>query len=146
MKKHVSILLVLGLMAVTATSVNAQCKTFAKNVCKPMLDPFIHDGNYNAAILTEGEEAELYKTFYSGQTYRISICGSEALPNIEFKVLDSEDNVIFDNKQSNFTQKFDFKTPTSQQLKIYIKVPASGKNQEEINSGCIAIMFGFKDE
>lgn len=124
----------------------AQCKTFAKNVCKPILDPFIHDGNYNAAILTEGEEAELYKTFYSGQTYRISICGSEALPKVQFKVIDSDNNVLYDNKDKGFSPVWDFKTEASQQLKIHIKIPASGKNQEEINSGCVAIMFGFKDE
>jgi hypothetical protein len=123
-----------------------QCKTFAKNVCKPVLDPYIHDGNYNAAILTEGEEAELYKTFYSGQVYRIAICGSEALPKVQFKVVDNDNNILYDNKNNNFSPKWDFKTEASQQFKVYVKVPASGKNQEEINSGCVAIMFGFKDE
>ena len=38
---------------------NAQCKNFAKKVCKLELNPYIHDGNFNAAILTEGEDAEL---------------------------------------------------------------------------------------
>ncbi len=133
-------------LALLSFNANAQCKTFAKNVCKPILTPYLHDGNYNAAILTEGEEAELYKTFYSGQVYRITICGSEALPQIQFRVIDSKNNVIYDNKSQNYATSYDFKTDASQQLKIHIKVPASGKSQEEINSGCVAIMFGFKDD
>ncbi len=142
--KIASILAVLALVPLQKT--NAQCKTFAKNVCKPSLDPYIHDGNYNAAILTEGEEAELYKTFYSGQVYKIAICGSEALPDIEFKVIDGDNNVLFNNKDNDYAQTWDFKTEASQQLKLHIKVPASGKNQEDIKSGCVAIMFGFKDQ
>ncbi len=146
MKRFFQLITIIALFAIIPSKINAQCKTFAKNVCKPTLSPYIHDGNYNAAILTEGEEAELYKTFYSGQVYRISICGSEALPKIAFQVIDSENNVLFDNTQNNDVQTWDFKTQASQQLKIHIKVPSSGKNQQDINSGCVAIMFGFKDE
>ncbi len=146
MKRFIQIISLTVLLGVFPVLSNAQCKTFAKNVCKPQISPFIHDGNYNAAILTEGEEAELYKTFYSGQTYRISICGSESLPKIQFMVIDSDNNVIYDNSTQNFNPFWDFKTPTSQQLKIYIKVPAGKKSVEDINSGCVAIMFGFMDE
>jgi hypothetical protein len=138
--------IIIALAVFIPTNSNAQCKTFAKNICKPELDPYIHDGNYNAAILTEGEEAELYKTFYSGQTYRVCICGSEALPNLEFQVIDSDNNVIYDNSKDDYAQIWDFKTEASQQLKIHIKVPSSGKEQEDIKSGCVAIMFGFKEE
>jgi hypothetical protein len=53
------------LLSVTTINVDAQCKAFAKKVCLPELAPYVHDGNYHAAILVEGEEAELYKTFYS---------------------------------------------------------------------------------
>jgi hypothetical protein len=147
MKRFSSLFLILiATILIVPTISNAQCKTFAKNLCKPELNPYIHDGNYNAAILTEGEEAELYKTFYSGQVYRLCICGSEALPNVEFRVVDGENNVLFDNAQNDYTRIWDFKTEASQQLKIHIKIPASGKEQTDIQSGCVAIMFGFKDE
>lgn len=146
MKRYLLSVITFTFLVLVSLTTNAQCKTFAKNVCKPILDPFIHDGNYNAAILTEGEEAELYKTFYSGQTYRIAICGSEALPTVQFRVIDSDNNVLYDNKSNNYAQSWDFKPEASMQLKIHIKVAASGKTQEDINSGCVAIMFGFKDE
>lgn len=126
--------------------IHAQCKGFAKKVCKTELGDYIHDGNYHAAILTEGEEAELYKTFYSDQQYRIAICGTDALPDIQFKVIDANRNVLYDNKTNNYARSWDFKLESSQQLKIVVKVTTSGTSSEaNPQQGCVAIMFGFKD-
>lgn len=146
MKRVFQILILFLSLIVGLQNVNAQCKGFAKKICKVELEPFIHDGNYHAAILTEGEEAELYKTFYSDTEYRISVCGSDALPNVEFKVIDANKNVLYSNKDHNFSRTWDFKLESSQQLKILVKVHPSGKNAEEVVSGCVAIMFGFKEK
>jgi hypothetical protein len=140
------VIIFLALLLGTSSAANAQCKSFAKKICKVELTPFIHDGNYHAAILTEGEEAELYKTFYSDTEYRIAVCGSDALPNVEFKVIDEKKNVLYTNKDHNFARYWDFKLESSQMLKIIVKVHPSGKNAEEVVSGCVAIMFGFKEK
>ena len=144
------IFLTLAFLAVFSFDAASQCKNFAKKVCKLELNPFIHDGNYNAAILSEGEDAELYKTFYSGQSYRILICYSDALPEIHFKVMDVERNVLFDNSKRSFTNKWDFKPEASQQLIIWLKVGTfeTEANAEDIDlaSGCVAILFGLKEE
>ncbi len=145
MKKIFYILLIFSLIIITNITVNAQCKGFAKKICLVELEPFLHDGNYNAAVLSEGEEAELYKTFYSNTDYRIAVCGSDALPNVEFKVLDGDKNVLYNNKDRNFARTWDFKLEASQQLKIIVKVHPSGKTNEELISGCVAIMFGLKE-
>jgi len=126
-------------------SVSAQCKGFAKKICKLELIPYVHDGNYHAAILTEGEEAELYKTFYSGQSYRLAVCGSDALEDIEFQVIDAYKNVLYDNSENEYKRVWDFEVEASQQLKIMVKVPISTTQSEYPASGCVAIMFAFKD-
>jgi hypothetical protein len=123
---------------------NAQCKNFAKKVCKLELTPYIHDGNFNAAILTEGEDAELFKTFYAGQEYRISVCGSESIPKVEFIIMDVDRKVLYSNAKQNFATSWDFKVEATQQLIIVVKVPASDDKSAEIASGCVAIMFGLK--
>jgi hypothetical protein len=146
MKKYLPYIAAFALLVAFNISGNAQCKGFAKKLCKLELAGYIHDGNYHAAILTEGEEAELYKTFYAGQNYRLAICGSEALPAIEYQVVDAYKNVLFDNKQHNSVSTWDFKLESSQQLKIVIKVPVSAKKAEFPNSGCVAIMFGFQEK
>jgi hypothetical protein len=125
-------------------SLDAQCKAFAKKECLPQLSPYIHDGNYHAAVLVEGEEAELYKTFYSDMEYRVSIVGEDKLPAIEFMVLDVNKNVLYTNKDKDYASTWDFKLQASQQLKIIVKVSSFNKPGDAPASGCVAIMFGFK--
>jgi hypothetical protein len=146
MRKYLPIIIILASVVLLSQPAKAQCKGFAKKLCKLELAPYIHDGNYHAAILTEGEEAELYKTFYTGQKYRIAICGAEALPQIEFQVVDAYKNVLFDNTEHDMTSVWDFSLESSQQLKVVVRVPVSVSQAEFPNSGCVAIMFGFQEE
>jgi hypothetical protein len=132
------------LLVVSTLNVNAQCKAFAKKVCIPELGAYTHDGNYHAAILVEGEEAELYKTFYSDMEYRVSVCGEEKLPQVEFKVLDANKNVLYSNKDAKYAKTWDFKLESSQQLKLVVKVNSFNSAEATPASGCVAIMFGFK--
>jgi hypothetical protein len=85
-------------------SLNAQCKAFAKRTCLPELGSYTHDGNYHAALLVEGEEAELFKTFYSDMDYRVAICGEDKLPSVEFKILDANKNVLYSSREANFVR------------------------------------------
>ena len=123
---------------------NAQCKAFAKKDCLPELGAYTHDGNYHAAVLVEGEEAELYKTFYSDMEYRVAIVGEAKLPQIEFKIMDSNKNVLYSNKDKDYAKTWDFKLQASQQLKLVVKVSSFNQAGETPASGCVAIMFGFK--
>ncbi len=125
-------------------SVDGQCKAFAKKVCLPELGAYTHDGNYHAAILVEGEEAELYKTFYSDMDYRVAICGEDKLPNIEFRILDANKNILYSNKDANYAKTWDFKLQSSQQLKLVLKVLTLNPSGDTPASGCVSIMFGFK--
>jgi hypothetical protein len=131
-------------LAIATLNVEGQCKVFAKSECLPKLSPYTHDGNYHAAVLVEGEEAELYKTFYSDMEYRVAIVGESKLPNVEFKVLDEDKNIIYSNKDNNYAKTWDFKLENSKQLKLIIKVVPSSKPGDVPASGCVAIMFGFK--
>jgi hypothetical protein len=145
MKQFVQIFLVTLLLALmTSGEATAQCKGFAKSLCKKELGAYLHDGNYHAAILVEGEEAELYKTFYSDMEYRVAICGADGLPPIEFTVFDATGKVLYSNKDKELSGIWDFKLEASQQLKIAVKVTTFGTRSELPVSGCVAIMFGFK--
>ena len=145
MKRIFQFSVAVAILTLLPMAVEAQCKGFAKKLCKVELDPYIHDGNYHAAILSIGEEAELYKTFYSDTDYRITVCGSDALPDIEFRIIDSDRNVIYSNKSKDYLRSWDFRLETSQQLKIFVKVPPAEGMPDDIVSGCVAIMFGFQE-
>lgn len=145
MKRIVQISFILTLLLTFNTfNANAQCKGFAKKICKAELGKYTHDGNYHAAILVEGEEAELYKTFYSDQDYRLAICGSDNLPAVEFKVMDANKNILYSNAENDYSRTWDFKLESSQQLKLVVKVTTFENESNDPASGCVAIMFGFK--
>ena len=146
MKRIFHFIIVLAILALIPFAANAQCKGFAKKICKVELSPFIHDGNFHAAILSVGEEAELYKTFYSDTDYRIAVCGSNELPDIEFRIIDSDRNVLYTNKSNEYSRIWDFRLEASQQLKIFVKVPNAEGLPDDILSGCVAIMFGFQEK
>jgi len=135
---------ILALLLIVSVNGNAQCKAFAKKVCLPELGSYTHDGNYHAAVLVEGEEAELYKTFYSDMDYRVAICGEDKLPNIEFKIMDASKNVLYSNKEANYAKTWDFKLQSSQQLKLVVKVSSFNQSGDTPANGCVSIMFGFK--
>jgi hypothetical protein len=143
--KVIRVFSVLAFLFLTATlTVNGQCKAFAKKDCLPNLGAYTHDGNYHAAVLVEGEEAELYKTFYSDMEYRVAVVGEGSLPAIEFKILDENKNVLYSNKDHNYAKTWDFKLESSKQLKLVVKVTSFNKAGDIPASGCVAIMFGFK--
>lgn len=146
-KKGLLYLSVFACLLTLPAVMNAQCKQFAKNTCKSGLSPYQHDGNYHAALLIEGEEAELYKTFYSNRDYRIGVCGAPNLSSIEFKVIDTRNGkVLYDNSLNDFEWKWDFRLESSQQLKIMVKVGIPDGSVDEPEEGCVAIMFGSKDD
>ena len=132
------------ILAAVSVSANGQCKAFAKKTCLPELGSYTHDGNYHAAVLSEGEEAELYKTFYSDMEYRLSICAEENLPPVEFIVYDANRNILYSSRDDSFAGTWDFRLESSQQLRISIKVNTASQPGTTPASGCVSIMFGFR--
>jgi hypothetical protein len=124
--------------------VNAQCLSFARQVAKPKLAPYTHDGNFNAAIMEEGESATINKTFFSGQEYRLVLATVDALPkNIRIRVVNQQRQIIFDNADHNYVYVWDFIAESTESLIINVKIPED-ETSDKIIGGCIAIMFGFK--
>lgn len=145
MKQIIQTLLVTALLALLVPGeAAAQCKGFAKSICKKELGAYLHDGNYHAAVLVEGEEAELYKTFYSDLEYRLAICSADGMPPVEFTVYDATGKVLYNNKDQGLAKTWDFRLEASQQLKVVVKVSTFGTREQLPVSGCVAIMFGFK--
>ncbi len=125
--------------------VSGQCVSFARNIAKPLLQEYIHDGNFNATYMEEGESAELYKTFFEDQEYRLVVAGVESLPQLHIRLLDDQRNIVFDNANHDFSQVWDFKAETTGTMIVYIKIPENEEGSQ-ITGGCIAILFGVKSD
>jgi len=150
--KHIPALAIVAFLFVMAFSSQdalSQCKSFVKTSCLPQLAPFIHDGNYQAVIMSEGEEAEVYKTIFAGQRYRLIICIDDALPNVEFVVSDIRRNILFDNRKNDNVKVWDFKSDASQQIKVTIRISKSkkeGTGSQELILGCVGVLFGMLEQ
>ena len=125
-------------------NVEAQCFSYSKKVCKNKLGEYLHDGNFNATVLTEGESAEIYKTFFSGVEYRVVVCKVDSLPPVYFKILDVNNNILFDSKTQGGTEYWDFVLETTQQLIVFVEVSGKDPDSDLKISGCVSILFGIK--
>lgn len=140
--KFIAIALILGLYS---TKGAAQCKSFITKQCMPKMAPYTHNGQLNSTTLMEGETAELLMTFYSGQNYRILVCAQKILGQAQFKLLDSQRNVIFDSKENASSDFWDFSVKSTQQFIIQVSIPKpDGTPGAFVQSGCVAVLVGFK--
>jgi len=148
-QKHIpafAIVAFLWVMTFSSQVVHAQCKAFVKSTCLSQLEAYIHDGSYQAVIMSEGEEAEVYKTIFAGQRYRLLVCIDNTLPSVEFVVTDIRRNILFDNRKNGNVTIWDFKPDASQQIKVTIRIPKSqkqGASEKELVFGCVGVLFGL---
>jgi hypothetical protein len=144
--RNSGIAFVIGLIAmVIPIAAGGQCKSFVKKQCLPMVAPYTHNGQLNTAMMAAGQTAELQMTFYSGQEYRILICGQEALGKLWFRLVDANKNEVFNSKnQKNSPNVWDFKMKSTQQISIEIHAPESDSPNELVPSGCVSLLVGFK--
>jgi len=145
--KHIINIAAILLLAVAPYLVNAQCKDFVKTTGLSLLDTkkYLHDGHFNATSLEEGEEVELFKTFFSGEQYRIAVANADNLSKVEFEILDLVGNLIYSNKKDNYAKTWDMTVESSQKLIITVRVPAP-KNASNPQSGCVAVIIGMKNK
>jgi len=112
-----------------------------------MLDGYVQNDNYNSAVLIPGDEAELLLTFYANKEYRMVVCAHPRLGNVDFEVLDSNQELIYASADAKSEDKniFDFKMSTTQQLFVRIRVSEPEQPSAIIPEGCVSVMVGFKD-
>ncbi|MBI5218742.1 MAG: hypothetical protein HY958_07425 [Bacteroidia bacterium] len=125
----------------------SQCKMFAKKYCMSKLAPFLFNGQINTVKLNEGEMAELYLTFQKDFTYRVYVCTQGNFEEVHFKIIDAEsNNLLFNNKDHNFAETWDFKSKATQQICVRVYIPEPPKKSGSMTqSGCVSILVGFQE-
>jgi hypothetical protein len=136
--------LLAGAFLMCSMALNAQCRSFAKNKCVPELAPYKFNETFNAAQLAPGEEAEVNLTFYSGQEYRVMVCTHPILGEVNWKLVDQNNKIVFESLADEPRHHFDLKAASTVPMKVVVWVPAKGKS-DMVHVGCVAIMVGFKE-
>jgi hypothetical protein len=125
---------------------DGQCRAFTKNRVLPLMSGYVQNDNYNSAQLVPGDEAELLLTFYGNKEYRLVVGVHPILGEVDYEVLDTNNQLIYSSKDSKSENKyiFDFKTSSTQQLIVRIRVP---DQQSAVTSheGCVTVMSGYKE-
>jgi hypothetical protein len=134
-----------GAFVLMASAAQAQCRSFAKNKCVPELAPYKFNESFNGAQLAPGEEAEVNLTFYSGQEYRVMVCAHPILGEVNWKLVDANNKMVFESMADQPKKKFDFKAATTTQMKVVVWVPPMKGKTDMVHVGCVAIMVGFKE-
>lgn len=122
----------------------AQCRSFAKNKCVPGLAPYKFNETFNGAQLAPGEEAEVNLTLYSGQEYRVMVCAHPILGEVNWKLVDSNNKIVFESLADEPKTHFDLKAASTTQMKVVVWVPERPKS-DMVHVGCVAILTGFKE-
>jgi len=144
LKKIIPLISVMFFLAIFSSSSFAQCNSFTKKKCMPQLTPFMHNGQLNSTTILAGESAELQMTFYSGQEYRLLVCGQEALGDVHFKVKSTDGKIVYDGKDNG--SSWDFNVKSTQELTIEVVSPES-KSATGLNAnGCVSVLVGFKNK
>lgn len=138
---------ILGLVTALPLGANAQqCKDYVKKKCLPNIQPFTQNGQMNMATLSAGQNSEMNLTFYAGQDYRILVCAEEILGDVTFRVTDMAHTVVFDSRENNNPDFWDFKVKNTEQLTVHVDVPKSQSSASVPPSGCVSVMVGFKKD
>ena len=132
------------IIALPSSIVLAQCNAFVKKKCMPKIKPFNQNGQMNTSTLSSGQKTSLNITFYSGQDYRILVCGEPALGDLTFRVMDLQRKVVFDSQKNDSPDFWDFKVKNTQQFIVEVQVPESESTSSVLPTGCVSIMVGFK--
>lgn len=122
-------------------SASPQCSGFARALSKPELSPYVHDGNFTATILGEGETVILRKTIFQGQKYRFVVKGIADLPPIHFRIL-HDNQILFDNARYDYASKWDFTAEATRTISIEVTVTEDDNAQTQ-KGGCVAILVGI---
>ncbi len=110
----------------------------------PSLAPYKFNESFNAAQLAPGEEAEVNLTFYSGQEYRVMVCTHPILGEVNWKLVDQNNKIVFESLADRPKHYFDLKAASTVQMKVVVWVPGTGTS-DMVHVGCVAILVGFKE-
>lgn len=102
---------------------------------------FVSDGQEYKTKLDENNKAKFYTTFYGGSQYRIIACSDIKDYPLIFSVFDTEKNLLFCNKEHDYTPYWDFTFTSTIDCIIELEY-----NTEKSFSDEVILLIGFKEK
>lgn len=106
-----------------------------------LTDGYISDGQEYIAKLAENNVAKFYCTFYGGSYYRIIACSDIEEYPLMLTVYDSEKNLLFCNKDHNYTTYWNFIFGSTIDCIVEIEFDTEKWLKREVK-----LLIGFKEK
>lgn len=137
-----NILRILFIVLVYNTASYGQCNGFAKKSLSK-LKPYLNTQQVFGTVLLNGDKTQVSSTFYYGDEYRLLISADDKLGKIQLNVKDANGVVVYSTKAYGSIM-WDFNVESTQDLTLEVVTPEAAAGQATDNSGCVAIIVGFK--
>ncbi len=144
MKQSVKLFSTLLLFLVITSAASAQCYDLVESKGFQYLDTnqYRPEGRFNAFPLREGDNIDIYKSFFKGRKYRVVVIGAANMPKLNFKIKTFQRQLLYDSNVTKM-ESYDFISDKNQNLIISVEVPRSGKSRKKKITGCIAVLVGY---
>lgn len=102
---------------------------------------FVSDGQEYKAKLDENNKSTFYTTFYGGSQYRVIACSDIENYPLIFSVFDTEKNLLFCNKNYDYTPFWNFTFTSTIDCIIEIEFKSETLLKDEV-----MLLIGFKEK
>ncbi len=110
--------------------------------CDKLLNSgYISSGQEYRAKLDENNKAKFFTTFYGDSNYRIIACTDNKEIPLIFSVYDSEKNLLFCNRDYNYTSYWNFSFTSTVDCVIEIELKNDKRVKDEV-----LLLIGFKEK
>lgn len=140
MKSTFTKYLVLLIISLYTNNIIAQDNS-VKNCADLLTSGFVSDGQEYIAKLDENNRAKFYTTFYGGSQYRIISCSDVENYPLILSVFDTEKNLLFCNKNYDYTPFWDFTFTSTIDCIIELEFDAETLLKDEV-----MLLIGFKEK
>ena len=137
-----NILRILSIVLIFNTASFGQCNGFAKKSFSK-LKPYLNTQQVFGTVLLNGDKTQVSSTCYFGDEYRLLISADDKLGKIQLNVKDANGLVVYSTKAYGSIM-WDFNVESTQDLTLEVVTPEAAAGQTTDNSGCVAIIVGFK--
>jgi len=112
-----------------------------ENCAELLTEGYVSDGQEYITKLAENNVAKFYCTFYGGSYYRIIACSDIKKYPLIFTVYDTEKNLLFCNKDQQYTPYWNFIFTSTVDCIVEIEFDTEDWLKQEVK-----LLIGFKEK
>ncbi|MEE4196734.1 MAG: hypothetical protein V2I54_03750 [Bacteroidales bacterium] len=112
------------------------------SACDQLLNSgYVSNGQEYKAKVDENNKARFYTTFYGGSYYRVIACSDNQKYPLIFSVFDTEKNLLFSNKDHQYTSYWNFTFTSTIDCIIELELKSDKPLTDEV-----MLLIGFKEK